>query len=159
MLMKPLQNPAGDCLSKNEDVIHVDAYKAIPNEIREDVIHRCLEGCRTVCESKEHHQQLEHAPVHPECGLPLGSLLDSHIVVSPPHIQLCKVPGSLQSLHKIIYQWKWVLVLYHDGVQVPIILYWTERSILLFDEEETCSKWGLGWMDPTQRLILIQELV
>ncbi len=126
---KPLQNPARYCLkfhsglSENEDVVHVDAYKAVPDQIREDVIHHRLEGRRTVRESEEHHQRLKHAPVCLERGLPLVSLSDPHIVVSPPHIQLRKVPGTLQTLHEIVLQWERVLVLHCDGVQVPIILY------------------------------------
>ncbi len=153
--MQPLQNPACYCLefrpglSENEDVIHVDAYKAILDQIREDVVHHCLEGCWTVCESEEHHQGLEHAPVHPERGLPLVSLPDSHIVISPPHIQLRKVPGTLQTQHEIVHQRKRVLVLYCDGVQVPIVLDRPERSILLFYEEEGCCERRLGQADPS----------
>ena len=57
----------------------------------EDVIHHHLEGCRAVCEAKEHDLWLKEPSVGMECGLPLIALLDSDILETPSDIQLSKV--------------------------------------------------------------------
>src|SRR5882724_4343618 len=80
------------CLAtKNEDVVHVDDYNSFVNEFSEDVIHHRLERCRAVSETKEHDKRFEQASVHPKGHLPLVSIPDSHIVVSPSDIQFGEV--------------------------------------------------------------------
>ena len=63
------------------------------NEILEDVVHHRLEGSRAVGEAKEHNQGFEEALVRPEGSLPLVSLFDPYIVISPSYIQLGEVLG------------------------------------------------------------------
>ena len=83
------------CLAtKDEDVIHVDDYNSFINEFSEDVIHHRLEHRRAVSETKEHDKRFKQASVHPEGCLPLVSILDSHIVVSPSDLQFGEVLHS-----------------------------------------------------------------
>ena len=42
-------------LRVDQDVVKVDAYLSFHDEVLEYIIHHCLEGGRTVGESKEHH--------------------------------------------------------------------------------------------------------
>jgi len=71
-----------DCVGVHEDIVHVDHYIALVDEVFENVIHHRLEGGQAVGEAKEHEKGLEETPIHSEGGFPLVSLLDSYVVVS-----------------------------------------------------------------------------
>src|SRR5882672_4029909 len=93
MFSEDVQNPYHDgmvfhfCLAtKDEDVVHVDDYNSFVNELSEDVIHHCLECRRAVSETKEHDKGFKQALVHLKGCLPLVSILDSHIFVSPADV-------------------------------------------------------------------------
>ena len=73
--------------------MYINSYMTLVNEMSEDVIHHCLEGSQAVGEAKEHKQGFEEAPIHLEGSLPLISLFDPYIVISPSYIQLCEVLG------------------------------------------------------------------
>ena len=94
------------------------------NEIFENVIHHCLEGSWAVGEAKEHDQGFEEASIRLEGGLPLVSLFDPYIVISPAYIQLCEVLGfGVQDLVDDIWdEGKWVGTLYHHCVKLLVIL-------------------------------------
>src|SRR5882724_7341998 len=80
------------CLAtENEDVIHVDDYNSFVDELSEDVIHHHLECRWAVSETKEHGKKFEQASVCPKGHLPLVSILDSHVVVSPSDVQFGEV--------------------------------------------------------------------
>ena len=51
------------------------------------IVHHHLKHCRGVAESKEHDGWFEQPSVSPECGLPLVSFLDPHIVEPPPEVE------------------------------------------------------------------------
>ena len=70
-------------LGEDQDVIQVHTDHLFHNEVMEDVICHCLEGGWTVGEPKEHDQWFIEPLVGLEGGLPLISLGDVHIVVSP----------------------------------------------------------------------------
>jgi len=59
-------------LSVDEDVIEVYTDHSFHNEVLKDLIHHCLEGRRTVCKAKEHHQWFEQPTTRPKCSLPLS---------------------------------------------------------------------------------------
>jgi len=48
--------------------------------------HHRLEHCRTVSEAKEHDKGFEQASVCPKGRLPLVSIFDPHVIVSPPDV-------------------------------------------------------------------------
>src|SRR5712664_1688814 len=75
------------CLTaEDEDVIHVDDYDSFVYELSEDVIHHRLERCQTVSETKEHDKGFGQASVCLKGRLPLISVFDPHIIVSPPDV-------------------------------------------------------------------------
>ena len=85
-----------DCVSVYQDIVHglhIDHHISFVDEVLEDVVHHGLEGGQAVGEAEEHNQGFEEAPICSEGGLPLVSLFDPHIVVSPTYIQFCKVAG------------------------------------------------------------------
>src|ERR1700733_108125 len=88
-------------LREDEDVIEIDAYHALVNEVLEDVIHHGLEGRRGVGESKEHHQWFEQAMICAKCSLPFVALLHLHIVVPPSHVKLCEILCTSQLVNEL----------------------------------------------------------
>ena len=57
------------------------------DERSEDVIHHCLECGGRICKPKEHYCWFEHAEQGFECCLPLVTLLDSDIIISPSDVK------------------------------------------------------------------------
>ncbi|KAG5349840.1 hypothetical protein C0989_001641 [Termitomyces sp. Mn162] len=70
----------------DEDIIKIYTHYALCYEVPEDVVHHGLKSGRAVGESKEYNEWLKQSLVGPEGGLPLVSLLDVHIVVTPPDV-------------------------------------------------------------------------
>jgi len=107
VLTKSCQDQACDAtmfiygFSVDEDIIEVHTYYSFHNEVLKDLIHHCLEGRRTICKAKEHHQWFEQPTAHPKCSLPLITLLHSHILITPSHVQLCEVPCIMKLIDKV----------------------------------------------------------
>ena len=94
------------------------------NEILEDFIHHCLEGSPDVGKAKEHDQGFEEASIRPEGGLPLISLFDPYIVISPSYVQLCEVLGFgvRDPVDDIRDEGEWIGILHHHRVKLSVIL-------------------------------------
>ena len=94
------------------------------NEIFEDVVHHCLEGSQAVGEAKEHDQGFKEASIRLEGGLPLISLFDLYIVISPSCVQLCEVLGvGVQDMVDDIWdKGKWVGILHRHCIKLSVIL-------------------------------------
>jgi hypothetical protein len=124
-----------DRFHEYEDIVEVDTNYAFHNEILKDGIHHGLKGRGGVCESEKHHQRLEEALVRTKCCLPLIALLHAHIGIPPLYIEFCEVLRTSELVDELRNQGERVLVLDHHCVQGPIILYETQCTILLLDEE------------------------
>ena len=111
-----------EVLCEDEDVIQVDDDLPFIDELPEDLVHRPLEGGRRVAETEEHDSGFKQAPVCPEGGLPLISLLDPHVVVPPPNVQLGEVPGTTQLVHQLLDGWQRAPVLDGEAIQLAIVL-------------------------------------
>ncbi|KAG5732064.1 hypothetical protein E4T56_gene18820 [Termitomyces sp. T112] len=144
---------SADCLNTNmflqhfgveEDVIEVHTHYTLYNEVLEDVIHHGLDGGQAIGETKEYDKQLEQFLVGPEGCLPLISFLNMHIVVTPPDVQLSEVLHAAEVVDELRDEGEGVTVLYYYGVEYLVVLYQLEGAILLFDEEDWRSHWGLG---------------
>src|SRR5260370_17670419 len=107
----------------DEDVIHVANGFIAVNKGAEDVIHHCLEGGWQVAQSKEHDKRLEESLVHGEGCLPLIPFLQSDIVEAPTEVQGGEPFHITQPGEHVRDQWKWVGVLHHDLIQLPVVLY------------------------------------
>src|SRR5258708_339375 len=105
----------------DEDVIHVAYDFTMINELMKDVIHHRLEHHRGVAQSKEHDHWFEQASVSLECGLPLITLLDLHIVEPPVEVEYSEELSTMQAGQDIRDKGEGVGVLDHDLVQLPIV--------------------------------------
>src|SRR5882724_11233805 len=124
--------------TKNEDVIHVDDYNLFIDELSEDVIHHCLEYRRAVSETKEYDKRFEQALFCPKGCLPLVSIRDSHVVVSPSDVQFGEVLlfASSHCIEDVGDQGQGVGVLHGQHVKLMVVLNETEASVPFLNEED-----------------------
>jgi hypothetical protein len=73
-----------------------------------------------------------------EGGLPLISLSDADIIVSPSYIKLGEVSCALELMDEIVDEGEGVSIFSRDGIECSIVLDEVELTILLLDEED----WG-----------------
>src|SRR5258707_10627295 len=107
----------------DEDVIHVAYDFATVNELMKDVIHHHLECHGGVAQSKEHDSWFKQASVSLECGLPLITLLDLHIVEPPVEVEYGEELGTMEVGQDIRDEGEGVGVLDCDLIQLLIVLY------------------------------------
>ncbi|KAG5350337.1 hypothetical protein C0989_011515 [Termitomyces sp. Mn162] len=143
----------------DEDVVKVHTHYALCYKVPEDVVNHGLEGSRAIGESKEHNKWLEQFPVGSEGSLLLISLMNAHIVVTPPDVQLSEVLHTLEVVDELRDKGERVTVLHHHNIEYLVVLDQLEGAILLFDEEDQKSHWRLGWADVTRVQVLLQECV
>jgi hypothetical protein len=104
VLLHALQDDATDAtmflfgLGEDEDVVDVDAYDALENQILEDLVHHGLERHRGVGQSEVHDKGFKEPAIGAKRGLPLVAFLYLHIVVTPLHIQLREVPCAAKAM-------------------------------------------------------------
>jgi hypothetical protein len=75
-----------------------------------------LEGCKRVCQAKEHDFGLEQALVCDKSGLPFITSPDMNIVIAPMNVELSKDFRILELINDISGQEKWIAILYSDVV-------------------------------------------
>ncbi|KAG5336712.1 hypothetical protein C0989_012024 [Termitomyces sp. Mn162] len=144
VLAEAFQNKASDLtvflqhFDIDENGIKVHTHYALCYEVPEDVVHHSLEGGRAISKSKEHNEWLKQSPVGLEGSLPLISLVNAHIVVTPLDIQLSEVLHTLE-VDELGDEGERVMALHHHGVEYPVVLDQLEGAILLFDEEDQRS--------------------
>ena len=85
----------------DEEVIHVDDEPSFSNHIPERVGHESLESGGGVGHAEEHNCGFIESPVGNESSLPLVSVLDSDIVISPLHVKLGEDLGVFEFVHEI----------------------------------------------------------
>ncbi|KAF8229507.1 hypothetical protein L208DRAFT_1286278, partial [Tricholoma matsutake] len=104
VLSKSFQDEARDVTvlfnhaSEDEDVVEIDTNNAFEDEVVEDVVHHGLKGDRAI--AKEHDEWFKKTMVGTKGCLPLISLLYPHVIVTPMDIELGKVLGSMELVHK-----------------------------------------------------------
>ena len=131
----------------DEKVVHVDYEPSFGDHIAEGVVHEPLEGCGGISESEEHHGRFEEPLMGDEGGLPLVSILDSYIVISPSNIELGEDLSISQFIYEVGDERKGIGVTDGVFVDIAIILAGAESSVLLFDEEEGGGLGGVGRAD------------
>jgi hypothetical protein len=129
------------CVRVDKDIVHVDDYSSVSDFFFEDGVHHGLEGGGGVGETKEHYGRFEKSFVGDKGCLPLVSVLDPYVVISPPYVYLGKVLGSFEFVEEVGDSRKWVSV--SDGilVKLSVVLAGSEGAVFLFDEKE---RGGLG---------------
>ena len=143
--------------SEDENVVQVDNYYTLHNEILEDVIHHCPEGGQTVSHTNKYHKGLKQTMVSMEGYLSLISGLDTYIVKSPSNVKFGKVLGSTKLRDKLRNQGKRVLVLNYHGIKCSVVLNKTERVILFLDKEHWSCHREIRRSNTSGPQILFQE--
>jgi len=95
------------------------------------------------CTAKKHNHRFIEPVRSSESGLPLVSLLNPNVVISPPDIEFRKVTRMFENVDKIGDMRKRVSVLECVRIYIAIILAGTEHSILLWDKKEGGRLWRL----------------
>ena len=68
--------------------------------------------------------------------LPLVTIFDSHVVVSPANIEFGEDFGISQFIYEIRDERKWVGITDGVFIDITVVLARTESSVFLFDKEE-----------------------
>jgi hypothetical protein len=71
-----------------------------------------------------------------EHGLSFIAFPDPDIVETPPDIEFCEEPGSLQMADKIVDQRQWVPIIHGHHIKHPVVLDKLEGTILLLNKED-----------------------
>ena len=75
----------------DKEVVHIDNEPSFSDHVSERVIYEPLEHSGGVAETKEHDRWFEESLVGDEGCLPLVTILDTDIIVSPSNIEFGKV--------------------------------------------------------------------
>ena len=80
-----------------------------------------------------------------EGHFPLVSISDVDVVVSPSDVKFGEDIGIFHLVDEILDQWERVCIFDSVGVDVSVILAWSEGvgSVLLIDKEEGCCLGGV----------------
>ena len=79
----------------NKEVIHIDDEPSFCDHVMEQVIHESLEYGRRATKTKEHDCWFEESFVSNKGCLPLVTIFDADIVVSPMNVKFSKVVSIL----------------------------------------------------------------
>ena len=120
----------------DEEVIHIDDKPSFGNHVAEGVVHEPLESGGGVGKSEEHDGGFEEPSVGDEGRLPLVTVLDPYVVVSPADIKLGEHFSVSQLVYKVGDERKGVSITNRVFVDVSVVLAGAESTILLFDEKE-----------------------
>ena len=83
----------------DEEVVHVDDKPSLSDHIVEGVIHELLEYSGGGAKAKEHDGRFKKSFMDDESCLPLVTILNADIVVSPINIKLGEVVSIFQLVH------------------------------------------------------------
>ena len=118
------------------NVVHIDQSFAFVNQIHKFIVYYSLKGRRGVGEAEEHDSGLEKPIACLEGCLPFVTFFDMDIVISPLDTKLGEPFLPEDAVDELGYQWKGIAVGHSPFIEIPVILYWPQFSIFLFDEEE-----------------------
>ena len=128
----------------DEEVVHVDDEPSFSDHVSERVVHESLEHGRGVAKAEEHDGWLEEPLMHNESHLPLVTILDADIVVSPTNIEFSEVANIFQLVHEVRDEGKGVGVTGGVFVEISVVLAGMEFAVFLLDKEEGGRLGGVG---------------
>ena len=125
----------------NEEVVHVNDKPSVCDHIAKRVIHEVLESGGGIGETEEHHRRFKESFMGDEGSLPLMSVFDLDIIVSPSDIELGEDFRPLKFINEVRNEGKRVCIM--DGVFIDIVIVLTgsEATVLLFNKEERGCLW------------------
>ena len=81
----------------------------------------------------------EQAALGVKHRLPLVAFANVNIVVAPADVELREVFCAFETMDEVVDKRKGVTVLSRDEIERVIVLYESQLTILLFDEEDWCT--------------------
>jgi hypothetical protein len=85
----------------DEYIVHVHNHPSFSDFFFKDGVHHGLKGGGRVGKTKEHHGWFEKTLVGDEGRLPLVSVFDLYIVISPSYVYLGKELGAFEFIEEI----------------------------------------------------------
>ncbi len=129
------------CAGGDPNVVHVDSDGRaegfmLENDVAIDVVHHGLKGRWQIGESEVHDGWFKKSISGFKRCLLLVSFTDAYVVVPPSDVELCVDMCITKIADKICNQGKRVLVSDSNGIDLAIILYWSQLAVFFVDEEE-----------------------
>ena len=97
----------------------------------EDTIHKAHKCRWCICETKWYHYKLIMSiPCSKGCLMNVF-ILDSHLMLPRPQVNLGKYICPFHLIQEVINFWQGIFVLHHDFIQLPVINTQSECTIFL----------------------------
>jgi len=134
----------------DDDIVHVDRSLATVNEFHELIINHCLESGWGIGEAKEHDGWFEQPVTSFKGGLPFVAFFNADIVIPPSDVEFGKPPFTRNAVNELRYEGEGISVRDCPLVQLAVVLYRPQFSILFLDKEKATCVQRLGAADPFQ---------
>ena len=108
----------------DEEVIHVDDKPSFSDHVPEGVVHESLEHGGGVAKAEKHDSGFKESLVGNEGGLPLVTIFDLDIVVSPMDIELGEMVNIFELVHKVRDEGEGVCVTGGMPIEIVVVLAW-----------------------------------
>src|SRR5712672_1357122 len=126
---------------EEENIIKVDDEMAFIDKVREDGVHKGLEGRGCVTKTEGHDEWLKEAERALEGCFPFVTFADTDVIVTPADVELCEVTRSLELIDEFGNKRKRSGIFDGDIVNGAIVLDGPKGATASFgDEEERYSQ-------------------
>jgi len=105
-------------------------------ELPEDVVHECLEGCRGIAQAERHHQELVEAVVSAECRLVDVGGPHANLVVPRPQVELGEEAGAVELVEQLVDDGDRKRILDGERVQRTVVDAKAPCPVRLLDEDD-----------------------
>ena len=123
-------------------VIHIDLEPSFGDHIGENMIHERLKSRRSVTEPKEHYSGFKEAERSDERCFPLVFFPDANVIITPSNVKLGEQCRVLHIVDQFRDDRERIPVANSVGVEISIVLAWSQGSILFGYKEKRRGLWG-----------------
>ena len=88
-------------MSANGQVVHVNDKPSCSDVVSEVEVHKCLECRWGAAKPKKHHRRFEQSKRRDEGSLPLITLFDSNVIISPLYVKLGEERELVEIVDKV----------------------------------------------------------
>jgi len=99
-------------------------------------VHHCLKGCRRIGEAEVHDCWFKQPVFCFESCFVFVAFSNSDVVISPSYVQFGVDVRIAQILYEVRDKGEWILVMHSEGIDLSIVLHWSQLAIFLSYEEE-----------------------
>ena len=124
-------------------VVHIDFEPSLGDHVGENMIHECLKSRRSVTEPKKHYGGFEEAKRGDEHCFPLIFLPDANVVITPSNVEFGEQCRVLHVIDQLRDEGEGISIVNSVGVEILIVLTWSQGPVLLGYEEKRRGLWGL----------------